>query len=293
MPLDVTSLCLPYLLRWFPFFVQSLSPVRLFVTPWTATCQASLSFTNYRRSLKLVSMESVMPPNHFVICRLPLLLPSIFPSIRVFSNKSVLLIRWPKYWSFSFSISPSNKCFPKQPVFVIYIYSKCKNRYDFPKQPAFVTYIHRNYTNRYHLPVLQVTGNRLNGCCSGPPPSTWQDRMWALKVNLLHSHSAASFPSISLFGEHPQSPCYSLTPEGCSDPSGPCSSAPGKPVQVLVSQSCPTLHEPMDYSPPGSSICGIFQAWVAISFSRGSSPPRDRTWVSHNAGSIGATREAP
>ena len=233
-----------------------------------------------------------MPPNHFVICRPPLLLPSIFPSIRVFSNKSVL-IRWPKYWSFSFSISPSNKYFPKQPVFVIYIYSKCTNRYDFPKPPAFVTYIHRNYTNRYHLPVLQVTGNRLNGCCSGPPPSTWQDRMGALKVNLLHSHSTASLPSISLFGEHLQSLCYSLTPEGCSNPSGPCSSAPGKQAQVSVSQSCPTLHEPMDYSPPGSSIYGILQAWVAISFSRGSSPPRDRTWISHNAGSIGATREAP
>ena len=120
--------------------------------------------------------------------------------------------------------------------------------------------------------------------------------MGALKVNLLHSHSTASLPSISLFGEHLQSLCYSLAPEGCSNPSGPWTSAPGKQVQVLVSQSCPTLHEPMDRSPPGSSIYGIFQArilaWVAISFSRWSSPPRDWTWVSHNAGSIRATREA-
>jgi len=78
------------------------------VTPWTATRQASLSITNSRSSLKLVSIESVMPSSHLILCR-PLLLPSIFPSIRVFSSESVLLIRWPKYWSFSFSISPSNE----------------------------------------------------------------------------------------------------------------------------------------------------------------------------------------
>ena len=78
------------------------------MTPWTATRQASLSITNSRSSLKLVSIESVMPSSHLILCR-PLLLPSIFPSIRVFSSESVLLIRWPKYWSFSFSISPSNE----------------------------------------------------------------------------------------------------------------------------------------------------------------------------------------
>ena len=77
-------------------------------TPWTAACQASLSITNCRSSLKLMSIESVMPSNHLILCH-PLLLPSIFPSIRVFSNESVLPIRWPKYWSFSFSISPSNE----------------------------------------------------------------------------------------------------------------------------------------------------------------------------------------
>ena len=86
---------------------QSLSPVRLFATPWTAASQASLSITNSQSLLKLMSIESVMPSNHLILCR-PLLLPSsIFPSIRVFSNESVLHIRWPKYWSFSFSISPS------------------------------------------------------------------------------------------------------------------------------------------------------------------------------------------
>ena len=89
--------------------VQSLSRVRLFVTPWIAAHQASLSITTSCSLLKLMSIESVMPSNHLILCR-PLLLPSsIFPSIRVFSNESALHIRWPKYWSFSFNISPSNE----------------------------------------------------------------------------------------------------------------------------------------------------------------------------------------
>ena len=78
-------------------------------TPWTAARQASLSITNFQSSLKLMSIESVMPFNHLILCRPLLLLPSIFPSIRVFSNESALCIRWPKYWSFSFNISPSNE----------------------------------------------------------------------------------------------------------------------------------------------------------------------------------------
>ena len=89
--------------------VQSLSHVRLFVTPWTAACQASLSITNSWSLLKLMSIELVMPSNHLIICRPLFLSPSIFPSIRVFSNELVLHIRWPKYWSFSVSISPSNE----------------------------------------------------------------------------------------------------------------------------------------------------------------------------------------
>ena len=89
--------------------VQSLSHVRLFVTPWTAARQASLSITNSWSLLKLISIKSVMPSNHLIFCRPLLLPPSIFPSIRVFSNESVLRIRWPKYWCFSFSISPSNE----------------------------------------------------------------------------------------------------------------------------------------------------------------------------------------
>ena len=89
--------------------VQSLSRVRPFATPWTAAHQASLSITNYRSLLKLMSIESVMPSNHLICCCPLLLLPSMFPSIRVFSSESVLCIRWPKDWSFSFSISPSNE----------------------------------------------------------------------------------------------------------------------------------------------------------------------------------------
>ena len=88
--------------------VQSLSHVRLSATPWTTADQASLSITNSQNLLKLMSIESVMPSNHLILCR-PLLPPSIFPSIGVFSNESVFHIRWPKYWSISFSISPSNE----------------------------------------------------------------------------------------------------------------------------------------------------------------------------------------
>ena len=89
--------------------VQSLSRVRLFATPWTTARQASLSITNSQSLLKPMSIESVMPSSHLILCHPLLLLPSIFPSIRVFSKESVLHTRWPKYWSFSFNISPSNE----------------------------------------------------------------------------------------------------------------------------------------------------------------------------------------
>ena len=98
--------------KWFGIIytssVQSLSCVQLFATPWTAERQASLSITNSLSLLKLMSIEWVMPSKHLILCHPLLLLPSIFPSIRVFSNESVLPSRWPKYYSFSFSISPSN-----------------------------------------------------------------------------------------------------------------------------------------------------------------------------------------
>ena len=89
--------------------VQSLNCVRLLVTPWTAARQASLSITNSRSSLKLMSIKLVMPSSHLILCHPLLLLPSIFPSIKVFSDESALHIRWPKYWIFSFNISPSNE----------------------------------------------------------------------------------------------------------------------------------------------------------------------------------------
>ena len=89
--------------------VHSLSRVQLFATPCIAARQASLSITNSRSLLKLMSIESMVPSNHLILCRTLLLLPSIIPSIKVFSNKSALVIRWPKYWSFSLNISPSNE----------------------------------------------------------------------------------------------------------------------------------------------------------------------------------------
>ena len=92
-----------------PSSVQALGRVRLPATPWYAARQASLSITNSRSLPKLMSIESVMPSNHFTLCCPLLLLPSIFPSVRVFSNESALHLRWPKYWSFSFNISPSNE----------------------------------------------------------------------------------------------------------------------------------------------------------------------------------------
>ena len=89
--------------------LQSLSHVQLFATPWTVACQASLSITNSWSLLRLMSIESVMPSNHLILCHPLLLLPSIFPIIKFFSNESTLHMRWPKYWSFSFNISPSNE----------------------------------------------------------------------------------------------------------------------------------------------------------------------------------------
>ena len=89
--------------------VQLLSCIQLFVTPWTTARQASLSITNSQSPPKPMSIESVMPSNHLILCHPLLLLPSIFPSITIFSNESALCIRWPKYWSLSFSISPSNE----------------------------------------------------------------------------------------------------------------------------------------------------------------------------------------
>ena len=106
------SLIFPWIFHPFIGSVQWLSHVRLSVTPWTEAYQAFLSITNSWILLKLMSIKSVMPSNHLILCHPLLLLHSIFPSVRVFSNESVLHIRWPKYWSFSFSIRPSNEVLP-------------------------------------------------------------------------------------------------------------------------------------------------------------------------------------
>ena len=105
MPVELHAKCLSHYI----VIVQSLSRVRLFATPYTAACQASLSITNSRSLLKLMFIESVMPSNHLILSCTLLLPPSIFPSIKVFSSELALRIRWPKYWSFSFSITPSNE----------------------------------------------------------------------------------------------------------------------------------------------------------------------------------------
>ena len=107
--LYIVSLFVSFISRVQFSSVQSLSHIQLFVTPWTAAHQASLSITNSQSLFKLMSIELVMPCNHLILCHPLIWLLSIFPSIRVFSNESVLQIRWPKYWSFSFSISPSNE----------------------------------------------------------------------------------------------------------------------------------------------------------------------------------------
>ena len=102
-----------WMVSWFKTMeadsVKSLSRVQLFETPWITACQASLSITNSRSPPTPMSIELVMPSKHLILCRHRLLLPSIFPTIRVFSNESALHIKWPKYWSFSFNISPSNE----------------------------------------------------------------------------------------------------------------------------------------------------------------------------------------
>ena len=109
MKISFSMLPLNFLTFYFNRTVQSLSRFQLFATPWTTACQASPSTTNSRSLFKHMSIKSVMPSNHLILCRPLLLLPSILPSIRVFSNLSVLHIRWPKYWSFSFRVSPFNE----------------------------------------------------------------------------------------------------------------------------------------------------------------------------------------
>ena len=191
--------------------VQSLSHVRLFATPWTTARLASLSITNSRSPPKPMSIEPVVPSNHLILCHPLLLLPSIFPSIRVFSNESALPIRWPKYWSFSFNISPSNE------------------------HPGLISF------RMDWVDLLAVQGT--------------------LKSLLRHHSSKASILRCSAFFIVQLSHSYMIN---------------GKTIALTVAdgkscQSCTTLCNPIDSSPPGSPVPGILQArtleWVAISFS--------------------------
>ena len=211
--------------------VQSLSCVRLFSTPWAAACQASLSITNSQSLLKLMSIESVMPSNHLIFYQPFLLLPSVFPSIMVFSNESVLRIKWPKYWSSSFSISPSNE------------------------HSGLISF------RMDWLDLLAVQGN--------------------LKSLLQHHSSKASILPRSAFFIVQRSHPYMTTGKNIALTRrtfvgkvmslifNMVSAAAAAAAKLL--QSCPTLCNPTDGSPPGSSIPGILQArtleWVAISFS--------------------------
>ena len=203
--------------------VQSLSPVWLLMTPWTAARQASLSITNSQSLFKLMSIELVMPSNHLILCCPFLLLPSIFPSIRVFSNKSALRIRWPKYWSFNFNISPSNE------------------------HPGLISF--RMYW--LDLPAVQGT----------------------LKSLLQHHSSKASIFRHSAFFIVQLSHPYTSVQVSIKMYRSLCMKL--EKVKVLVTQSCLILCNPMNYSPPGSSVHRILQArimeWVAIPFSRWSS----------------------
>ena len=185
--------------------VQSLSHVQLFLTPCTAACQASLSITNSRSLLKLMSIKSVMSSKHLILCHPLLLLPSSFPSIRVFSNQSVLLIRWPKGWSFSFSISPSN---------------------EFSRLTSFTI---------DQLDLLAVQGT--------------------LKSLIQHHNSKASILWCSAFFMVQLSHLYMTT--------GPHSESESE-----IAQSCPTLCNPVDCRPPGSSIHGYprQEYWSGLPF---------------------------
>ena len=142
--------------------VQSLNHVWLFATPWTAAHQASVSITNSQSSLKLMSFELVMPTNHLILCCPLVLLPSVFPSIRVFSNESVLHIRWPKYWSFSFSIRPSSEysgliSFRMDWLDLLAVQGTLKSLLQHHSSKASILWCSAFFTNTYLLTIRSVS----------------------------------------------------------------------------------------------------------------------------------------
>ena len=159
--------------------VQSLSHLWLFATPWIAACQASLSITNSQSPPKPMSIESVMPSNHLILCRPLLLPPSIIPSIRVFSNESVLLIRWPKYWSFSFNISPSNEypgliSFRMDWLDLLAVQGTLKSLLQHHTSKASILHP-RGWATYWHHSVSQATQDKLSFPLQ--PPNIWPSKL--------------------------------------------------------------------------------------------------------------------
>ena len=240
--------------------VQSLSRVWLFATPWTATHQASLSFTNSQSLLKLMSMELVMPSNYLILCHPVLLPPSIFPTIKVFSSESVLHIGWPKYWSFSFSISTSNE------------------------YPGLISF----RMDWFDLLAVQGTLKSLQHHSS--KASILLSSVFFI-VQLSHLYMTTG-KTITLTGQNFVGKVMSLLFNMLSGLvlGGSVEMWPRKPVAESVHASqllqlFLILCNAMDYSPPGFSVHGILQVrilyWVAVPSSRESSGSWDQTRVSY------------
>ena len=207
----------------------------MFATLCTAACLASLSLTISQSLLKVMSIELVMSSNHPVLCHPLLLLSSVFPSIRDFSNESSFCIRWPKYWSFSSSISPSSEYWG-------FISLKI-DWFDLLASQGTFSGVFSSTTSLYALPQFIA------------PPYLWL---------------STTCQPLYIVALHKSSNCHYTLKKRLK--------------WREVAQSCPTLCDPMDCRLPGFSVHGIFQArileWVAISFSKRSSRPRDQSWVS-------------
>ena len=236
--------------------VQSLCHVQLFATPWTTARQASLSITKSQSLLKLMSIGSVMPSNHLIPSHPLLLPPSIFPSIRVFSSESVLLIRWPKYWSFSFNISPSNEhpglIFRMDWLDLLAVQGTLKSLLQHYNSKASILLCSAFFIVQLSHPYMTA------GKTIALTRQTFVGRVMSLVFNilswlvviafLLRSNFMTAVTICSGFGAQENS--LSLFP---------------LIVKVKVkSLSCPTLCDPMDCSLPGSSLHGILQARVNL-----------------------------
>ena len=227
---------------------QSLSRVRLFAIPWITPHQASLSITISRSLLKLMFFELVMPSNHLIFC-CPLLLPNPIPHMdRVFSNESTLCMRWPKYWSFSFSIIPSKKhpgliSFRMVWLDLLAVQGTLKSLLQHHSSKASILWHSTFFTVQLSYPYM-TTGKTI-----AMTRWTFVGKIMSLLLNML-SRLVITF-------------------------------LPRSESESEVTQLCPTPCDPMDCSLSGSSVHGIFQTrvleWVAISFSTGSSQSRDRT----------------